>query len=679
MNLQTTNKITLDLSIPHIQNIRCVQGDKDSRNIQITLTNHRQPYPLDPQIHIVKYKIRKPDGKGIYNEAVINSDGTISICLNSQVTVVPGNAKAELQIIDALPPLTQKILSTMRFNIIIEPSVLANADIESQFESDVLDKMHFHLADKNNPHAVTKAQVGLGNADNTADMDKNVLSAIKLAAKQMINNTEFDGTSSITTDKWGKSRNLSLSGDAAGNADIDGGSDVTIDVTVKNDSHQHTSSTLPAATSTVKGVTTLTDSVTSTSATTAATPNSVKQAYDLGTAVNSQLNNEINRATNAESRIQAIIDANITNWNTAYSHVSNAALHLPSGGSSGQVLKYSTDGTAVWGDASDPDIAVTGIKGDKETTYRKGNVNITPANVGAASSEVVDGGNFNNMTTPGIYAMRNTTTNAPTSSSYHSLIVLRSDTGIYVQQIAIKEGTTDVYVRYGSTSSWGSWVKLVKAGDTVTKASQDGNGNIIANTYIKKSDWLNLVYPIGSIYMSTNSANPSTLFGGTWTAWGSGRVPVGINASETEFNTVEKTGGEKAHVLTTAEMPAHSHIVGAHAHGLNNHTHAISPLSISTTSSGTHTHDLTYETDTASGSAKHRVVPNGSGSYTGSSAGTKSAGAHTHTVAIPARNTYEASGNTASSGPFDSGIQGSGSTHNNLQPYITCYMWKRTA
>lgn len=54
------------------------------------------------------------------------------------------------------------------------------------------------------------------------------------------------------------------------------------------------------------------------------------------------------------------------------------------------------------------------------------------------------------------------------------------------------------------------------------------------------------LYPIGHIIMSANSANPSTYLGfGTWVEWGSGRVPVGVNASDTDFNTVEKTGGSK--------------------------------------------------------------------------------------------------------------------------------------
>ena len=186
----------------------------------------------------------------------------------------------------------------------------------------------------------------MGNADNTADKDKSVLSAAKLTTKRKINNTEFDGTSNITTNAWGKSRNLSLSGDVDGNADIDGSSDITITAAVKDDSHSHTSQTLPSATSSVKGITTLTDSVASSSTTTAATPNSVKQAYDLGAAVGNRLASEISRATNAENAIQEILDANIANWNAAYSHVSDTAVHIPSGGSNGQVLKRAQNSTA---------------------------------------------------------------------------------------------------------------------------------------------------------------------------------------------------------------------------------------------------------------------------------------------------------------------------------------------
>ena len=54
-----------------------------------------------------------------------------------------------------------------------------------------------------------------------------------------------------------------------------------------------------------------------------------------------------------------------------------------------------------------------------------------------------------------------------------------------------------------------------------------------------------MFYPVGSIKLTTVNTNPGTYIGGTWTAWGSGKVPVGVNSSDNDFSTVEKTGGSK--------------------------------------------------------------------------------------------------------------------------------------
>ena len=72
--------------------------------------------------------------------------------------------------------------------------------------------------------------------------------------------------------------------------------------------------------------------------------------------------------------------------------------------------------------------------------------------------------------------------------------------------------------------------------------------------------FLDAVYPVGSIYMSVKSTNPGTLFGGTWVAWGKGRVPVGIDTSDSDFKTVEKTGGEKTQHLRALIGATHSTI-----------------------------------------------------------------------------------------------------------------------
>lgn len=67
-------------------------------------------------------------------------------------------------------------------------------------------------------------------------------------------------------------------------------------------------------------------------------------------------------------------------------------------------------------------------------------------------------------------------------------------------------------------------------------------------------------FPIGCLFFSINSTNPSTLLGGgTWTRIAQGRTLVGLNENDSDFKTAEKTGGEKSHKLTVNEMPSHNH------------------------------------------------------------------------------------------------------------------------
>ena len=83
---------------------------------------------------------------------------------------------------------------------------------------------------------------------------------------------------------------------------------------------------------------------------------------------------------------------------------------------------------------------------------------------------------------------------------------------------------------------------------------------------VNKTDWksfLDRIYPIGSIFITMNHSTAlavqTALGGGTWESFGAGRVLVGVNIDDTDFNTVNKTGGEKTHKLTVEEMPSHTH------------------------------------------------------------------------------------------------------------------------
>ena len=78
----------------------------------------------------------------------------------------------------------------------------------------------------------------------------------------------------------------------------------------------------------------------------------------------------------------------------------------------------------------------------------------------------------------------------------------------------------------------------------------------------------NKLWPVGSIYISVNNANPASFFGGSWTAFATGRTIVGVDTSQGEFNAVEKSGGHK-------ELQSHAHGLNNHVHSLNNHTHSV--------------------------------------------------------------------------------------------------------
>lgn len=69
----------------------------------------------------------------------------------------------------------------------------------------------------------------------------------------------------------------------------------------------------------------------------------------------------------------------------------------------------------------------------------------------------------------------------------------------------------------------------------------------------------NLICPIGKVEVFFDNIDHSNYLGFTWERTSIGRVPVGINSNDTDFNTIGKTGGEKTHTLTINEMPSHKH------------------------------------------------------------------------------------------------------------------------
>jgi hypothetical protein len=168
-------------------------------------------------------------------------------------------------------------------------------------------------------------------------------------------------------------------------------------------------------------------------------------------------------------------------------------------------------------------------------------------------------------------------------------------------------------------------------------AASGTNTTQLATTAFVQATLLASVYPVGSIYINAGvTTNPATLLGfGTWTAFGAGRVMIGLNGSDALFDTLEETGGSK-----DATVVSHTHTG-------------------STSTAGAHVHTMVFEHNQFDHGITGNVGDNGGLSPTRTAGSMSTEGAHTHS--------------------FTTDATGSSGTNANLQPYITVAMWKRTS
>jgi hypothetical protein len=154
-------------------------------------------------------------------------------------------------------------------------------------------------------------------------------------------------------------------------------------------------------------------------------------------------------------------------------------------------------------------------------------------------------------------------------------------------------------------------------------ASGGGGGGLT------KAEIVDFIYPVGSLFISTTSANPSTYLDGTWT-----QIKDKFLLSAGDTYTAGSTGGS-----ADAVVVSHNH-------------------SASTASAGSHSHTFKYRNNMGTGSATGSPH---SASYTSGTGDieTNSTGAHTHTVTVSSN-----------------GVSGTGK---NMPPYLAVYVWKRTA
>ena len=219
----------------------------------------------------------------------------------------------------------------------------------------------------------------------------------------------------------------------------------------------------------------------------------------------------------------------------------------------------------------------------------------------------------------------------------NSVIADTGTGGLIIQASATLEAQDTSGEKYFLATSGGSIdlyhdnskkFETTSAGATVT-GDLSVSGSITAGgTNIAQS-----AYPVGSIYMNINATDPNTLLGfGTWARFGQGKMLVSQNASDSDFDTSEETGGGKTHTLSEANLAAHSHFSLNTGNGFPNEVQSNTALTKTTRSNG------------------------GAGN-----------------------NDYISYGVSAQANASPTSDTGSGSAVNHMNPYIVVYMWKRTA
>ena len=291
----------------------------------------------------------------------------------------------------------------------------------------------------------------------------------------------------------------------------------------------------------------------------------------------------------------------------------------------------------------------------------------------------------------------NLTGNADTATT---AAALSSDAG---------SATIPVYFTNGKPTTCSTTLGVNISGNaaTATKATQDSDGNQINITYTKKSELLDLVYPIGAIYISVVNTSPATLFGGTWEqiedtfllSAGTNHIAGTTGGSETMDHT-HTMAHTHQQVAVTSGGPSNNTSSGPSTNasgGPSNNTSGSTAITVAQMPSHRHNMGIgmalfNWPGGSNNGFMSHFAYENGgyyydfnNGRYTnyqGSGSGhTHTLSSHTHTLSS---HTHTLSSHTHSiaattTGGASNATTSAASNNNNMPPYLTVYMWKRTA
>mgnify|MGYP000647995575 CR=1 FL=1 len=523
----TTKFITLNVWDTDPVRVKVNQGEVNSRFLRAQFIDKNQPLNLEGKT--VFFYAKKPDGNLIFNtcEIIDEKDGTVNLAVTSQMSIVAGKMKdCEFQVIDA--DLSKLKIKGLIFEI--EPCTDYDSAVESTSEFSVLDQsikevqsLLDEFSDENFLGKI-KSVDGAGSgidADLLDGKHGSEYATIEqfnstVPQSRTINSKPLSSDIELTHDDVGaakanhthaasdiKSGMLSIENGGTGAASVTGAQSalkIFTDVSQLNVDYPCTTgdivNAMPSGAIGFFNV-----EASSSTVTDVASEFSFLEIYK---ATPNRVRVLLNSSSDDSSSGEATFNIGQYNAQThsieSWKRIQTSAFATP----------INCGGTGATTEAQA--LENLGATPKTRTINSKtliSDIELSCADVGAAPYEAKSSTDFNEMQTPGLYTMRSSTANAPTEGSYHSLIVNKSDNGNYVQQIAIKESSYEVYVRYLNGSNWSAW-KQISMADHVQAIDKGGTGATTASTALSNLHGVEMTTSSVTYYISPSGSDSNS-------------------------------------------------------------------------------------------------------------------------------------------------------------------------